>query len=136
MSVAITVVEKTGWKIMVEKPSVHSSRDCDGITNSHHYELLNHYPIAEHISSHQATVDIFFRQAGFSLWLLKPYYKAYAYLHLRISIVLKPGMVVTELVRQNVYAVTSAERGKTHTIVACVSTSGYILPPVRFSSSR
>ena len=30
----------------------------------------------------------------------------------------------------NVYAITSAEKGKTRTVLSCVSASGYILPPV------
>ena len=30
----------------------------------------------------------------------------------------------------NVYAIMSAEKGKTHTALSCVSASGYILPPV------
>jgi len=47
-----------------------------------------------------------------------------------ISIVHKPGKVLAELGRRNVYAVTSAERGKTHTILSCVSASGYVLPPM------
>ena len=38
-----------------------------------------------------------------------------------VTIVHRPGRVVAELGRRNVYAVTSAERGKTHTILACVS---------------
>ena len=47
----------------------------------------------------------------------------------RISVVHKPGKVVSQLGRHNVYSITSAERGKMHTILACVSASGYILPP-------
>lgn len=47
-----------------------------------------------------------------------------------ISIVHKPGKVIAELGRRNVYSITSAERGKTHTIMACVSASGYVLPPM------
>ena len=47
-----------------------------------------------------------------------------------VSIVHKPGKVVAELGQQNVYAVTAAERGKTHTILTCVSASGYALPPM------
>ena len=45
-----------------------------------------------------------------------------------VTIVHRPGRVVAELGRQNVYAVTSAERGNTHTILACVSASGYASP--------
>ena len=42
-------------------------------------------------------------------------------------------MVVAELGRCNVYAVTSAERGKIHTVLACVLASGYSLPPCKKS---
>jgi hypothetical protein len=47
-----------------------------------------------------------------------------------VSIVHKPGKVIAQLGRKNVYAITSAERGKTHTILSCVSASGYVLPPL------
>ena len=46
-----------------------------------------------------------------------------------VSIVHKPGKVVTEVGRRNVWGVTSAEKGKTHTILTCVSASGSALPP-------
>ena len=46
-----------------------------------------------------------------------------------ISIVHTPAKVVTEVGR-NVYSITSAEKGKTHTVLTCVSTSGYVLPPM------
>ena len=42
----------------------------------------------------------------------------------------KPGKVVAEFGYHNVYAMTPAERGKTHTVLFCVSASGYILPPM------
>ena len=47
-----------------------------------------------------------------------------------VNIVHKPGKVLAELGRKNVYAVTAAERGKTHTILSCVSATGYVLPPM------
>ena len=47
----------------------------------------------------------------------------------RISVVHKPGKVVAELGHRNVYALISAEREKTHTVLTCVSASGHILPP-------
>ena len=43
-----------------------------------------------------------------------------------ISVVYKPGEVIAELGCRNVYEVTSAERGKTHTMLSCVSASGYL----------
>ena len=45
-----------------------------------------------------------------------------------ITIVHKPGKVVAELGRHYVYALTSVEKGKTHTILSCVSASGLVLP--------
>ena len=47
----------------------------------------------------------------------------------RVTIVHKPSKVVAELGRRNVHSVTSAERGKTHTVLSCVSASGHVLPP-------
>ena len=47
-----------------------------------------------------------------------------------VSVVHKPGKVIAQLGRHNVYSITSAERGKTHTILSCVSASGYVLPPL------
>ena len=47
-----------------------------------------------------------------------------------ITVVHKPGKVFAELGRRNVYALTSAERGKTHTVLSCVSASGLCVPPM------
>lgn len=47
-----------------------------------------------------------------------------------IGIVHKPGKVVAEVGRRSVHSITSAEKGKNHTIVSCVSASGIILPPL------
>ena len=47
-----------------------------------------------------------------------------------VSIVHKPGKVLAELGRRNVYSITSVERGKTHTILSCVLASGHVLPPM------
>ena len=47
-----------------------------------------------------------------------------------VSVVHKPGKVVAEMGRHKVYAVTSAEKGKTHTILTCVSASSHVLPPM------
>ena len=46
-----------------------------------------------------------------------------------ISILHTPGKVVTELGRKTVCTITSAEKGKTHTLLCCVSASGDALPP-------
>ena len=41
-----------------------------------------------------------------------------------------PGKVVAEMGHHKVYAVTSAEKGKTHTILIYVSAFGHVLPPM------
>ena len=71
----------------------------------------------------------YFWQARISLWSPKSSLSLYT-IACDISIVHKPGKVVTEMGRRNVYALTSAERGKTHSVLACVSASGYVLPPM------
>ena len=43
-----------------------------------------------------------------------------------VSVVHKPGKVVAELGRHNVYSITSAERGKMHTVLACSTSYGGI----------
>ena len=47
-----------------------------------------------------------------------------------ISVVYKPGKVVTKLGRHNVWEVASAEKGKTPTVVTCVSASCFSVPPM------
>jgi len=46
-----------------------------------------------------------------------------------ICIVDKPGKVFSAVGRKHVYSVTSSKKGKTHTVVVCVSTSGQVIPP-------
>jgi hypothetical protein len=47
-----------------------------------------------------------------------------------VTIVFKPNKVIAELGKRNVYAVSAAERGKTHTVLSCVSAAGFIVPPM------
>ena len=47
-----------------------------------------------------------------------------------ISVVHKAGKVITQVGRKNVWSVTSAEKGKTHTVMTCVSASGFVIPPM------
>ena len=47
-----------------------------------------------------------------------------------VSIVHKQGKVLAQLGQHHVYSITSAEKGKTHTIVSCVSGAGQVLPPM------
>ena len=46
------------------------------------------------------------------------------------GVITKPGKVFDEIGRRKVYTITAAERGKTHTIMSCVSVSSSTLPPL------
>ena len=46
-----------------------------------------------------------------------------------VTIVHKPSKVIAHIGRHNVPSLTSADKGKTHTVLACVSASGQVLPP-------
>ena len=47
-----------------------------------------------------------------------------------VTIIQKPGKVVAKLDKKCVWAITSTEKGKTHTEVECASASGFTLPPM------
>ena len=53
-----------------------------------------------------------------------------------VSIVHKMGKVLAHLGRRHVYFVTSGEKGKTHTILTCVSASRVVLPPMMVYSRK
>ena len=48
-----------------------------------------------------------------------------------ISVVHKPGKIFSAVGRKYVFPffATSGEKGKTHTVVVCVSASGHAIPP-------
>jgi len=46
-----------------------------------------------------------------------------------VTIVHKSGKVITALGHHHVYSVTSAEKVRTHTVLLCVSASGFVVPP-------
>ena len=47
-----------------------------------------------------------------------------------VTIVFKPNKVVAELGKRHVYALSAAEKGKTHTVLSCMSATGFTLPPM------
>ena len=42
----------------------------------------------------------------------------------------KTGRVISQIGRKNVWSVTSTEKGKTHTVITCVSASGFVILPM------
>ena len=88
------------------------------------------YSIA--VSATRETIDDYFAKLGAIYARLNIPSKAmqiYNVDEVGVSIVHKPGKVITEIGRKCVWSVTSAEKGKNHTILACVAASGFTLPP-------
>ena len=84
------------------------------------------------LCSNKETISDFFGKLGAlygKLNLMSKPMQVYNADETGVTIVHKPSKVVAELGRRNVYCVTSAERGKTHTVLSCVSASGHVLPP-------
>ena len=46
-----------------------------------------------------------------------------------VTIVHRPGKVIADLGQRHVYSITSAERGLTHTVLSCISATGFVLIP-------
>ena len=84
-------------------------------------------------SASKVVVDDFFAKLGalygrFNL-INKPM-QVYNIDETGISVVHKPGKVFSAVGRKHVYSLTSGEKGKTHTVVVCVSASGHAIPPL------
>ena len=47
-----------------------------------------------------------------------------------ISVMHKTGKVVTQIGHKNMWSITSAEKGKTQTVITCVAASGFAIPPM------
>lgn len=47
-----------------------------------------------------------------------------------INVVHKPGKFAADIKHKKVWSITSAERGKTHTVLTCVNASGQSIPPL------
>lgn len=135
MEMAFTIVEKTH--------RMHPFRDgkagrawFEGFRKRHpKLTLRSPQPLSysRALCSNQETINDFFGKLGALYGRLNLISKPMLIFNsdeTGISVVHKPGKVVAELGRRNVYAMTSAERGKTHTVLSCVSASGYALPPM------
>ena len=133
MEMAFTIVEKSQRK--------HPFRDgkagrawFEGFRRRHpKLTLRSPQPLSycRALCANQETIDEFFGKLGAVYGRLNLISKPMLIFNSDesgISVVHKPGKVVAELGRRNVYAMTSAERGKTHTVLSCVSASGYALP--------
>lgn len=93
-------------------------------------QLLSH---ARARSATDEVVDDFFEKLGgicTRLNLLSKPGQIYNLNETEINVVHKPGKVVTEIGQRKVWSIIPAERGKTHTVLTCVSATGQSLPPM------
>ena len=81
------------------------------------------------LSCHKETIEDFFAKLYGHLNLLSKPMLVYNADKTGVSIVHTPAKVVAEVGR-NVCSIASAEKGKMHTVLSCVSASGHVLPPM------
>ena len=87
---------------------------------------------ARAVSSNKETIDDFFAKLGAIFGRLNLIAKPSQIFNADetgVSIVHRPSKVIAQIGRRNVPSLTSADKGKTHTILACVSASGQVIPP-------
>ena len=135
MQMAFTIAERTGKKHPFKDE--HAGRGWyEGFKHRHpHLTLRSPQPLSycRALCSNKAVVDDFFAKLGSvygRLNLLTKPMQVYNADETGINVVYNPGKVVAMVGRRNVYSIAAAERGKNHTLLACVSASGCSLPPL------
>lgn len=84
------------------------------------------------VSSNKETIDDFFAKLGANfgrLNLIAKPSQIFIVDEMGVSIVHRPSKVIAQIGQRNMPSLTSADKGKTHTILACVSASGQVIPP-------
>jgi hypothetical protein len=131
-----------GFKIAERAGRQHPFKDgtagrgwYDGFIARHNLKLYTAQPLsyARALCSSKEVVDDFFAKLGAvygRLNLISKPMNIFNVDETGIGIVHKVGKVVAEVGRHKVHSLTSAEKGRTHTVVTCVSASGNSLPPL------
>ena len=87
---------------------------------------------ARAVSSNKETINDFFAKLGAiygRLNLIAKPSQIFNADETGVTIVHKPSKVIAQIGRHNVPSITSADKGKTHSILACVSASRKVFPP-------
>ena len=141
MRTAYTIVERSGRKHpfqngMAGRAWFDGFKSCHPQLTLHSAQPLSYHRAA---AANKETIMDFFAKLGAICaclnFLSKPM-QIFNVDETGISIVHKPGKVVTQIGRKNVWSVTSAERGKTHTVITCVSASGCVPPMMIYPRKR
>lgn len=141
MQLAYTVAEKSGRKHPFQNGSAGQS--WFEAFKARHRKLT--FRTAQPLSYYRAlcsnpeTIKDFFSKLGAlygRLDLLTKPKQVFNVDETGVTVVHKPGKVLAELGKRNVHALTSAERGKTHTVLICVSASVFFIPPLIISPRK
>ena len=105
----------------------------DGFRSRHPQISLRTPQALSYSRATTATIDDFFAKLG-SLYgclnlIAKPM-QIYNINETGISVMHKPGKMISKVGRKHVYSLTSGEKERTHTVIVCVSTSGNAIPPL------
>ena len=133
MRLAFQIAERT-------RPNDHSFKDglaghgwYEGFRSRHLNLTVRTPQPLSYCSANPAVLADFFSKLGAICGQLNLFTKPMQIFNLdetAITIVHKPGKVITDVTRCHVYSLISAEEGKTHTVLSCVSVSGLTLPPM------
>ena len=134
MAMAFAIVEKTGRHHPFK--SGHAGRGWyEGFMARQAILTLRTpqaLPYARAVCGNKETIDDFFAKLGAIFGRLNLITKPSQIFNADetgITIVHKPSKVVAHIGRRNVPSITAADKGKTHTVLACVSASGQVIPP-------
>ena len=135
MCLAFSIIEKSGRRNPFQNGK--AGRGWFDAFCTRHPRLVLRSPQAlsycRAISTNQFIIDDFFSKLGAlfaRLNLLTKPMQIYNADETGVSIVHKPGKIVTEVGQRTVWSLTSAEKGRNHTLMTCVSASGVALPPM------
>ena len=133
MAMEFAIVEKTGRRHPFK--SGHAGRGWYESFMARQAILTLRTPqslsYARAVCANKGTIDDFFAKVGAIFGRLNLIAKPSQIFNADetgVTIVHKPSKVVAHVGRHNVPSLTSADKGKTHTVLACVSASGQVLP--------
>ena len=134
MAMAFAIADKTGWSHPFKQG--YAGRGWYEGFMARQATLTLRTPqalsYARAASSSKETIDDFFAKLGAiygRLNLISKPSQIFNVDETGVTIVHKPSKVVAQIGRRNVPSLTSADKGKTHSILACVSASGQVLSP-------
>uniref|UniRef100_A0A1X7TXI8 HTH CENPB-type domain-containing protein n=1 Tax=Amphimedon queenslandica TaxID=400682 RepID=A0A1X7TXI8_AMPQE len=134
MRVAFQIVEKTKKPHPFANGAAGKSWLQDFLSR-HKLSIRSPQPLS-HARAQSVTDDVikdFFEKLGgifARLNLLSKPMQIYNIDETSINVVHKPGKVAADIKHKKVWSITSAERGKTHTVLTCVNASGQSIPPL------